>query len=303
VKGETVALTKAQAALLTNDLFQRGIIETVVKESDVLKHLPFEQIIGTAVTYNRESAMAVAQWYDVGDTWTEGVPTYAQASAALSVLGGDADVDAFLAQSYADPNDLEALIVEGKAKALAYEFNSVFWDGDTGVNAKQFNGVFKQLAATAQELDAGTNGAALTLDMVDQVIDLVKPGKPDALFCSRRTRRKLKSLRRASGTALETSMDQFGQRVDQYDGIPVYIDDNILDTYVQGSSGAVCSRLYCLQFGQGRGVVGFENSGIQIVPIGDLETKNARRWRLKWYVTMVVQRALGASVLDGINGS
>jgi HK97 family phage major capsid protein len=298
-----VALTKAQAALLTNDMMQRGVIETVIKESDVLKYLPFEQVVGTAVTFVRESAMAAAQWYDVGDTWTEGVPTYAQASQALSVLGGDADVDHFLSQSYANPNDLEALIIEGKAKALAYEFNETFWDGDTGVDAKQFNGVFKSLAGTAQELDAGANGAVLTLDMLDQVIDLVKPGKPDALFMSRRSRRKLKTLRRTSGTALETSMDQFGQRVDTYDGIPVYIDDNILDTYAQGTSGAVCSRIYALQFGLGRGVVGFENGGIQVEDVGRLETKNVNRWRLKWYVTAVVQRSLGAAVLDGVKDS
>lgn len=298
-----MALTKAQAALLTQDLMLRGVIDTVVKESDVLKYLPFEQIVGTGVTYARESAMATAAWYDVGDTWAEGVPTVAQVTQALSVLGGDADVDHFLSKSYADPNDLEALIVEGKSKALAYEFNETFWDGDVGVDSKQFNGLYKNLSGTGQEMDAGANGAALTLDMVDQLIDLVKPGKPDALFGSRRTRRKLKSLRRASGAVLETSMDQFGQRVDQYDGIPLYIDDNILDTYVQGSSGAVCSRLYGLQFGMGRGVVGFENGGIQVEDVGRLETKNVNRWRLKWYVTIAVQRPLGCAVLDGITGA
>lgn len=298
-----MALTKAQAALLTQDMFQRGVIETVVKESDVLKYLPFEQIVGTGVTYARESAMASAAWYDVGDTWAEGVPTVAQVTQALSVLGGDADVDHFLSQSYTDPNDLEALIVEGKAKALAYEFSETFWDGDVSVDTKQFNGIYKTLAGTGQELDAGANGAVLTLDMLDQAIDLVKPGKPDALFMSRRSRRKLKSLRRTSGTALETSMDQFGQRIDQYDGIPVHIDDNILDTYAQGSSGNVCSRIYALQFGMGRGVVGFENGGIQVEDVGRLETKNVNRWRLKWYVTIAVQRPLGCAVLDGVKDS
>ena len=37
----------------------------------------------------------------------------------------------------------------------------------------------------------------------------VKPGKPDALFISKRTRRKLSSLRRASGNLLEVDVDQF----------------------------------------------------------------------------------------------
>jgi HK97 family phage major capsid protein len=298
-----VALTKAQAALLTQDMMQRGVIETVTKESAVLKYLPFEEVIGTAVTYNKENAMATATWVDVGDTITEDVPTFTQATQALSQLIGDADVDEFLSRTYANPNDLEAQVIELKAKALAYEFNTKFFDGDIGATPKAFNGLFKQMDATGQEILAGANGAPLTLDLMDQLIDLVKPGKPDVLFMSRRSRRKLKSLRRSSGTTLETSMDQFGQRVDVYDGIPVEIDDNILDTYVEGSSGAVCSRIYAAQFGTNRGVIGFENGGIQIEPVGSLETKNARRWRLKWYVTAVIQRPLGCAMLGGINGS
>jgi HK97 family phage major capsid protein len=300
---DTMALTKAQAALLTQDMLQRGVIETITKESAVLRYLPFEQVVGTAVTFNKESAAAAVAWYDVGDTWAESVATFSQATQALSVLGGDADVDAFLSRTYADPNDLEALIIETKAKALAYEFNAKFFDGDTSVDPKAFNGLNKQLTGTSQELLVAANGGALTLDKLDELIDLVKPGKPDALFMSRRSRRKLKSLRRSSGAALETSMNQFGETVDTYDGIPVEIDDNILDTYTYGSSGAVCSRIYAVQFGMGRGVIGFENGGLQVEPVGPLETKNARRWRLKWYVTAVLQRPLGAAVLGAINGS
>ena len=50
-------------------------------------------------------------------------------------------------------------------------------------------------------------------------------------------------------------------------------------------------------------MIGFENGGVQAEPVGPLETKNARRWRLKWYVTAVVQRPLGCAVLGGINGT
>ncbi len=46
----------------------------------------------------------------------------------------------------------------------------------------------------AQRLDAGANGGALTLDLMDQLVDLVAPGKPDALCMSKRTRRKLSGL-------------------------------------------------------------------------------------------------------------
>lgn len=68
------------------------------------------------------------------------------------------------------------------------------------VNAKQFDGLNK-LCAGARTRNFGVNGATLTLDQMDELIDMIKPGKPDAIFLSKRSRHKLSSLRRASGTS------------------------------------------------------------------------------------------------------
>ena len=66
-----MALTLAEAAKLSNDVVLQGVIETVVKESRVLDVLPFIEMAGNALTYNRENAMATAAFFDVGDTWYE----------------------------------------------------------------------------------------------------------------------------------------------------------------------------------------------------------------------------------------
>jgi hypothetical protein len=89
-----------------------------------------------------------------------------------------------------------------------------------------------------------------------------------------------RSLRRASGNLLEVDVDAFGQRALFYVGMPLYIDDFISDAQVQGSSGSVCSSVYAVKFGQGVGVLGLEHGGIQIEKVGELETKDATRWRL-----------------------
>ena len=116
-------MTKAEAAKLTQDLLLRGVIETIVKESSLMAFLPFMEVTGTAVTYNREATMPAASFYDVGDTWTEAVPTFSQGSTSLKILGGDADVDNFLQATYADPNDVEAEVIAGRAKAVAHLFS------------------------------------------------------------------------------------------------------------------------------------------------------------------------------------
>ncbi len=295
-----MAMTKAEAAKLTNDLLLRGVVETIVKESSVLQLLPFMEVTGTSVTYNREATMPAATFFDVGDTWTEATPTFTQVTANLKILGGDADVDNFIQATYADPNDIEAEVVTSRAKSIAHVFSDSFFNGDSGLNPKTFDGLTKVVTGTGQEVTAGANGAQLTLDMMDAMIDLIMPGKPDAIFLSRRTRRKLSSLRRASGNLLEVDVDQFGQRALFYDGIPLYVDDFISDTQVQGSSGSVCSSVYGVKFGQGAGALGLEHGGIQIEKVGELETKDATRWRLKWYTGLSVFSLLGVGRVKGI---
>jgi hypothetical protein len=297
-----MALSKTEAAKLTNDMLLRGVIEVIIKDSIVLQQLPFMDVVGTAVTYNREATLPAAGFYDPGDTWVEAAPTWTQVTAALKIMGGDADVDNFLQQTYANPNDMEAEVLANRAKATAHLYRESFYNGDTGVNPKAFDGLTKVLDSTGQELSAGANGGPLTLDLMDQMIDLVKPGKPDVLAMSRRSRRKLKALRRASGITLETSVNQFGEQVEVYDGIPIAVDDHVLDTQTQGSSGAVCSSIYAITFGR-EGVMGLENGGIQIDEVGDLETKDATRWRIKWYSSLAVMSLLGIARVKGINAT
>ncbi len=95
--------------------------------------------------------------------------------------------------------------------------------------------------------------------------------------------RNVSALRRASGNLLETEVDAFGQRALFYDGLPLVVDEFVSDAQTKGTSGAVCSSVYAVKFGQGAGVMGLEHGGIQVETIGELETKDATRHRIKWY--------------------
>jgi HK97 family phage major capsid protein len=293
-----MALTKVEAAKLTQDLMVRGVIDTIVRDSPLFQVLPFMDVVGSAVTYNREETNPAASFYEVGDTWSEATPTFTQVTAPLRIMGGDADIDRFLQQTYADPNDLEVEIIKKRAKAVAHLFGDAFYNGDSATNPKSFDGLTKVLSGTSQELSLGPNGGALALDALDQMIDLIPGGRPDALLMSKRSRRKLSSLRRSSGNLLETTVDAFGRHVVMYDGIPVLADDNVSDTQTQGSA-TQCSSIYAVRFGM-EGVMGLQNSELQVVDVGDLETKDAGRWRIKWYASAAVFSMLGVARVKGI---
>ncbi len=291
-------LTLQDASRLSQDMLVRGVVETVIEESAVLRYLPFVQVVGNSLRYNQEESLGDVQFYGVGDTWDESAMAVVEKNAKLAILGGDADVDAFLQQTYADPNDLRALVVSAKAKALAHTFSDTFFNGDSAVDALKFDGV-KKLSAGTRTMSKGANGAVLALDHLDELVDMIKPGSPHALFMSKRTRRKLSSLRRASGSVLETSTDAFGRRVLSYDGIPVEVDDFISDAETKGTS-TDCSSIYAVQFGFQTGLCGLDNGGIQVQPLGALETKDAWRTRIKWYCGLALFRNIALARLEGV---
>jgi hypothetical protein len=311
-------LTLADAAKLSRNALVKGIIETIITESDVLKYLPFMGLTGASLKLATESTtLGGASWYTVGDTWTEGTSDIATVTESLYALGGDADVDNFLNQTYNDTNNLRAEIVAKKVKQMAYSFNDNFFNGDNSVNSKQWSGLKKRCGtvntgapgalgytATVRAASNGANGNTPTLAVIDEFVDAIKPGRPDVLFMSKRSRRTLSALKRASGSGvLETGADSFGRRVVMYDGIPIAVDENLVDTETQGTS-VDCSSIYAVKFGFEVGVMGLYNGpdaslGLAAEPIGRLETKDAWRTRVKWYCGLVNFRNYSIARLAG----
>ncbi|MGI5837105.1 MAG: major capsid protein, partial [Chloroflexota bacterium] len=243
-----------------------------------------------------------ADFYGVNATWTESTATFTQQSANLSILGGDADVDNFIQRTASNVQDQRAVQVAKKAKAVAQKFEEAFIYGDSAIDPNSFNGIRKLISNSDQIVTAGANGASLTLAMLDELIDRVKGGKPDMLMMSKRSRRKLKSLLQGSVHYIERGESSFGRQVMLYDGIPVEVSDFILDTETQGSSNA-CSSIYALSFGAEEALCGLQNGGIEALDVGQLETKDATRVRIRWYCGLALFNQLRCAKLVGVLGN
>jgi hypothetical protein len=293
-------LTLAESAKLSQDMLQRGVIETIIEESPVFDWLSFISVEGNSFKYNQENTLPNASFFAVNATWTEGTATFTQKTASLAILGGDADVDNFVQRTRSNLNDQRAIQTLLRAKSVARKFEDSFIAGDVTVDSNAFDGL-RRLCVAGQEIEAGANGAALTLGMVDQLIDRVKGGKPDLLLASKRTRRKLKALLQASAHYVESG-EEFGRQVMLYDGIPVLVSDFQPDTEVQGSETAA-SSMWALQFSEADGLAGLQNGGIEVIDVGQLESKDATRVRLRWYCGLALLRDTAIARLKGINGS
>ena len=131
-------------------------------------------------------------------------------------------------------------------------------------------------------------------------MDKVKGGKPDLLVMSKRSRRKLSSLSRATGSGLlETDRNQFGQMVQYYDGIPVGVSEWVSDAKTVGSS-TDCSTIYALQVGEGALAGLTSPGGLQVERVGSLESKDASRIRVKWYASLALFNTLKLAKLAGV---
>ncbi|MDY6908121.1 MAG: phage major capsid protein [Chloroflexota bacterium] len=293
-----MALTLVEASKLANDILLQGVIETIIYDSPILQALPFIEIVGNGLTYNRENAAATAAFYDVGDTWAESTPTFTQQTATLKIVGGDADVDNFLKSTRSNIQDLEAAVVQLKAKAVQQKFEDSFINGDSQADSKSFDGI-DTLCTAEQTASMGANGGSLTMDKLDELIDLVKGGKPELLLMSRRSRRSLNALSRASGGILVTERNQLGQMAEFYDGVPIGVCDWISDEQTVGTSSD-CSTIYGLALGEGAVAGLTAPGGLQVERVGSLETMDASRIRVKWYVSIALFNTVKLARLVGV---
>ena len=302
-----MALTLTEGTKLSTDILKVGVIENIIKESPILQRLPFIDMMGNSLKYNRELALGTTAFYAVADTWGESAPTFTAKTASLCIMGGDADVDCYIQKTRSNVQDIQAAVIALKAKSMAHKFEDAFINGDTGVDANSFVGLRLSIGLTAgtQLVSMGGTGAALTLEKIDELIDTIRGGKPDMLLMSRRSRRKMTSLMRALGS-MDIRLDEFGRLVEHYNGIPVYVNDWILDINVLTSgvetaiTGGTCSQIYALQMGE-NAICGLQSpGGIIVEQVGLVQTKDVMRTRLKWYVGLADFCALKRGILIGV---
>lgn len=299
-----MALTLPEAAKLSTDVLQSGVIETFARNSAVLEMLPFMDIQGNSYKYNQEQTLPGVGFRNVNEAYVESTGVVNPQSEGLVIAGGDVDVDRFIVQTRGNVNDQRAIQTQMKVKALALTWTDYFFNGDLANDAKAFDGLKKRLTGN-QVLTAGANGANLTIMMLDELIDAVE-GEPDVIYCSKAMRREIKALIQGHTGYSEGSYDAYGRPVMTYGGIPIRpIEENATGTSIlgfnetQGTSNLAAS-LYAVKFGPEEFVSGLQNGGIDVRDLGEIDEKPVFRTRVEWYNGLAVFHPRAAARLQGV---
>jgi hypothetical protein len=313
-----MALTLVEGAKYSNDILQKGVIEELVKDDPILERLQFKDIRGNGLTYNTESTLSGADFFAVGDTWTESTSVVTQKTAVTAILGGDADVDSFLRATRSDQQDLMAEQITAKTKAIRRTFLDMAIYGDIDTDTKGFDGLHSLMTSSSLNTVAvggsTTNPAALSLLKAEEGLDMIKNGKADVVMMTKKLRREINQY--LNGVGGITKSDIQGKSVQTLFDIPIVVSDHLSDSE---SCDKQLGTLYGHNDGDGVGLGDNDSattifflqftpsafSGIQSKPItterfAKLETKDAARVRIKWYPSIMLQSLISCSKVTGI---
>lgn len=308
--------TAAQYAYLNEDMLLRGVFETIVSEDPLFEFLNIKAVTGKSVMYDMEVTLpGIGKISGPHEDIPESTGTVEQRTLYIKRYIGDADTDKFeMATNWIQ--DPRVQTIADKSKAMSREVHQDLITGQTATNSttSAFKGLLRILAemesSSTTDLDAGNNdmvmvanatSTTLTLDLLDELVDMVKPGRADMLLLNRPMKRKVKSLARAAGTGLQYMPDlsNFGHRIDTYDLIPLMVSDYIANNYPDGSGSVLTianynpsttradtvdnSIILAMKNGDGNCTL-MENGSMTHEDIGTLEKQDAYRDRFKWYL-------------------
>lgn len=317
-----MAVTLAQAALLSQNQLQRGVLETFVQTASVLDRLPLMDIEGNAYAYNQEATLPGVAFRSVNEAYVESTGTVNQLTESLVILGGDADVDRFIQQTRGNLNDQRAVQTAMKVKAANYKFQETFFNGDVTVDPKGFDGLKKRLTGN-QVIDADTNGLAINaddatrhdfFDALDALVAAVPglDGTNGAIYANAQVLGKIRSAGRRIGGTEMVREDLTGKRVLTWNGIPLLdAGSNAAGAPIIGQNetqgtATDASSIYAVKFGQSEGdqaVTGLTNGGVMVDDLGQLQEKPAFRTRIEFYCGLAVFGGKGAARLRGVRNA
>jgi len=307
------SVTLVESAKLSQNMLIQGVIENIIVVDRFYEIMPFMEIEGNALSYNRENALGDVQNLGVGGTITAKAPaTFTNVTTSLTTIIGDAEVNGLIQATRSNITDQKATQIASKAKNIGNTYRTQLLTGDGTGNT--ITGLLS-LAAAGQSIvqdtsGVETNGGALTFEKMDELLDLVtdKNGEVDYIQMNARTIRSYFSLLRALGGAGIGDVVTLpsGAQVPGYRGTPIFRNDNMpvdqtTGTLTTGTSivaGTIDDGSRTMGIS---GLTAMGEAGLRVTNIGESETKDENITRLKFYNGLANFSEKGLAILTGVS--
>lgn len=318
------SVTLIESAKLAQNELVAGVIENIITVNQMYAVLPFDGIEGNSLKYNRENALGGVGLAGIGTVFDDAtdrnpIPgeaagqkapaTFTEVFSGLTTISGDAEVNGLIAATRSgDGNNQTAVQIASKAKHCGRVYQHLLINGDDS-QANQFDGLVNVVATGQTTTGATANGDALAFSYLDELMDLVtvKDGMVDYFTMHARTRRSYRTLLRALGGASVNEVVELpsGEEVIAYSGVPIFRNDYVPINQTKGAT-STCTTLFAGTLDDGSrtnglaGLTATEASGINVVDVGESETKDEHIWRVKWYAGLALFSEKGLAAFTGI---
>lgn len=235
----------------------------------ILKWLEFLPQTGLTVTISFTGASTGGVTRPFNTAFTAGTPSLSQYSYLLRIAGGKFQIDRAMIDQ--DPvGALRAALLTQKLKDNGGRLFRMFFTGDKDdASDKEFHGLNELTADLSKQVVAGTDGAVVTADMMDSLLDMV-PGA-NLIMANRTLARQIHNLDVGVTYMLPPGGEKPEMFEYQYKGRPILVveqapndstgalEDILPFNETQGASSA-CSRITAARFGTIEGLHGLQNA-------------------------------------------
>ncbi len=297
-----MALTNAQALLLSNDQLLAGLLEDEPNRLQFLEMFPYHRVNGDSLRVSRSSAAnfgaeGTADSGNVAPSVSQAVP--ANVSFQLTGLVQDFTVAQLHDLSFSNVNSQSQLQITAAIRRVLYKFARLFIQGDTAT-AGEFDGL-RKLVTAGQTIQVAA-GTGLKLTHMQDLVTKIKAnnGREHVFFASTTGISKLKESYWKSGidpavVTLNAPDSNGGTKRREclaFDGAPVLnIEDTFQPNNESYSTVTAGTSIWAAVLGP-TGLHGIvpESLGERFIRIRRvLESTAATRLRVYWPVSLVLQ--------------
>jgi hypothetical protein len=279
----------------------------------------FNKVNGDGQRIRIEETMPGIQWRRVNESYLESTGVIGVRQEPLYLVGGDVFIDNYILRTQGTGNgafDHERVQLEMKARALSREFSRAAIEGDDLVDPDELPGWRRRLTGN-QVAVAAANGAAITLPMVDALIDKVLPGNRH-IFSNKTVRRTVTNLVTQAGSTSIWTMDVknvndpvIGQQIERYNGIPWHVvEDEGNEATILGFDEAcgtepATSSVYCVNFSDNTcyGIYNGDGPPVECRRLGEDQDSPGYKYRIEFFPGMVCKHPRWGARLRGVKAA
>jgi len=291
-----MSVLKILAGKLSAETTERAVIEYMADKDELFALLPFSRSQTNIYSWYRTGDVPAASVIDPYGTIPEMDVVGTVMQNKISMIAADVVVYNFEATAVEQLVDRVLEKTLAASEAITRAFKRLFIVGSQA-NPNEFDGL-DRFVDTSMVVNAGSGGAPISFQLLDELLEKFPAGaEPTAIIVHPRTYLSIKALLRTLYVTPEQVMlPNFGKPVMAYNAIPI-----LKNEYIPITSGL--TSVYAVRLGQTtvHGLYMGDNAGVVIEEVGKLENRDARKWRLKWYVSMASKNKWDVAKIININ--